>query len=337
MAPRSRWTGVFALFVVLCACGAGGPMFDLVDVPPIVRNSWRSQISAMFLFPSLCWSCYTDDGIRWTTTVILSLLVVGVCLELSYATWNIALEMTTFPRTALFAQVHPVFILLGAACASLVSRSRSRSQRVTFPSRTEWFGVGVTISGAIITTTYSNRRDQQRPSSIAGDLVALCSGAAYAAYIASMRRWFTNVSVFIVQGFATIIMMMCSFLILAIVPDQADWSITSPYGVFAWPYCEDVRFIIAVGVLIAVGHLAITVAVQNLPLLVASVSLTTLPFVQTLFSHALVGTPVLAVREIVGAIVTILGVALTTVTHDKSLAEKNRQEDSSRIAIDSLS
>ena len=225
--------GFFALFVVLCACGAGGPMFDLVDVPPIVRNSWRSQISAMFLFPSLCWSCYTDDGIRWTTTVILSLLVVGVCLELSYATWNIALEMTTFPRTALFAQVHPVFILLGAACASLVSRSRSRSQRVTFPSRTEWFGVGVTISGAIITATYSNRRDQQRPSSIAGDLVALCSGAAYAAYIASMRRWFTNVSVFIVQGFATIIMMMCSFLILAIVPDQADWSITSPYGVFA--------------------------------------------------------------------------------------------------------
>ena len=118
MAPRSRWTGIFALFVVLCACGAGGPMFDLVEVPPIVRNSWRSQISAMFLFPSLCWSCYTDDGIRWTTTVILSLLVVGVCLELSYATWNIALEMTTFPRTALFAQVHPVFILLGAACAS---------------------------------------------------------------------------------------------------------------------------------------------------------------------------------------------------------------------------
>ena len=70
-------------------------------------------------------------------------------------------------------------------------------------------------------------------------------------------------------------MMMCSFLILAIVPDQADWSLTPPYGVFAWPHCEDVRFIIAVGVLIAVGHLAITVAVQNLPLLVASVSLTT--------------------------------------------------------------
>ena len=93
-------------------------MFDLVEVPPIVRNSWRSQISAMFLFPSLCWSCFTDDSIRWTKTVILTLFVVGVCLELSYATWNIALEMTTFPRTALFAQVHPVFILLGAASVS---------------------------------------------------------------------------------------------------------------------------------------------------------------------------------------------------------------------------
>ena len=118
MAPRSRWTGIFALFVVMCACGIGGPMFDLVEVPPIVRNSWRSQISAMFLFPSLCWSCFTDDSIRWTKTVILTLFVVGVCLELSYATWNIALEMTTFPRTALFAQVHPVFILLGAASVS---------------------------------------------------------------------------------------------------------------------------------------------------------------------------------------------------------------------------
>jgi drug/metabolite transporter (DMT)-like permease len=149
----------------------------------------------------------------------------------------------------------------------------------------------------------------------------------------------TNASVFIVQGFATIIMMMCSFLILAIVPDQADWSLTPPYGVFAWPRCDDVRFIIAVGVLIAVGHLAITVAVQNLPLLVASVSLTLLPIVQTLFSHALVGTPILTVREIVGAIVTILGVALTTVAHDKSLAEKHREneEDSRRISIDNRS
>jgi drug/metabolite transporter (DMT)-like permease len=337
MAPRSRWTGILALFVVMCACGIGGPMFDLVEVPPIVRNSWRSQISAMFLFPSLCWSCCTDDSIRWTKTVILTLFVVGVCLELSYATWNIALEMTTFPRTALFAQVHPVFILLGAACAALVSRRRrhSQSELVTFPSRTEWFGVGVTVSGAIITTTYSNRRDQQRPSTIAGDLVALCSAIFYAGYIASMRRWFTNASVFIVQGFATIIMMMCSFLILVIVPDQADWSLTSPYGVFAWPHCDDVRFIIAVGVLIALGHLAITVAIQNLPLLVASVSLTLLPIVQTLFSHALVGTPILTVREIVGAIVTILGVALTTVAHE-SLAEKHR-EDSRRITINNLS
>lgn len=349
MAPRSRWTGIFALFVVMCACGIGGPMFDLVEVPPIVRNSWRSQISAMFLFPSLCWSCFTDDSIRWTKTVILTLFVVGVCLELSYATWNIALEMTTFPRTALFAQVHPVFILLGAACAAFVSR-HAQSELVTFPSRTEWFGVGVTISGAIITTTYSNRRDQQRPSTITGDLVALCSAISYAGYIASMRRTqnamypglqprITNASVFIVQGFATIIMMMCSFLILAIVPDQADWSLTPPYGVFAWPHCDDVRFIIAVGVLIAVGHLAITVAVQNLPLLVASVSLTLLPIVQTLFSHALVGTPILTVREIVGAIVTILGVALTTVAHDKSLAEKHREneEDSRRISIDNRS
>ena len=149
----------------------------------------------------------------------------------------------------------------------------------------------------------------------------------------------TNASVFIVQGFATIIMMMCSFLILALVPDQADWSLNPPYGVFAWPHCDDVRFIIAVGVLIAVGHLAITVAVQNLPLLVASVSLTLLPIVQTLFSHALVGTPILTVREIVGAIVTILGVALTTVAHDKSLAEKHREneEDSRRISIDNRS
>jgi hypothetical protein len=69
------------------------------------------------------------------------------------------------------------------------------------------------------------------------------------------------------------------------------------------------------------------------------VSLTLLPIVQTLFSHALVGTPILTVREIVGAIVTILGVALTTVAHDKSLAEKHREneEDSRRISIDNRS
>jgi len=308
-------------------------MFDLVHTKPLVRNSWRSQISAMFLFPPLVLSI-RRESIRWTKTIVLGFLVVGVCLELSYATWNIALEMTTFPHTALFAQLHPVFILFGTACAAL-AQCRHRALAM-FPSPAEWCSVGVTVSGAIVTAISSNQHDQQRPSTIAGDLVAVSSSALYAVYFASVQHWFPNTSVFVVQGFATSIMMLCSFFILGIAPHQAHWSTTPPYGVFAWSYCDDVGALIAVGVLIAVGHLAITAAVQNLPLLVASVSMTLLPIVQTIFSQFLVGTSGLTVREIAGGIVTVAGVAFTVVAHDISFARKNREteENSHRIAVD---
>ena len=139
--PPLVW-GLLAVSV-LGVSSAGAILSHLDSIPPLMRGSWRLQITVLLLLPFAIWQYRNMEVVEkkklTEKRTILILLGSGVALAAHFGTWITSLDHTSLAHSLLFVTSHPIIIVIGTAIF------------VRKPRKLETIGALVGLIGASIT------------------------------------------------------------------------------------------------------------------------------------------------------------------------------------------
>ena len=115
--PRWVW-GLLAAAVI--GVSSAGALFQHVGaVPPLLRASWRLQLTAIVLLPFFVYQLRTIEPEverqLYTPRTWALLLASGVALAAHFGAWVASLDQTTLTHSLLFVTAHPLVIVIGMA------------------------------------------------------------------------------------------------------------------------------------------------------------------------------------------------------------------------------
>ena len=115
--PPLVW-GLLAAGVV--GVSSAGAILSHVDsVPPLMRASWRLQITVLMLLPFAIWQYrqmeITEKRKLTEKKTVLILAGSGIALAAHFGTWVTSLDHTSLAHSLLFVTSHPIIIVIGTA------------------------------------------------------------------------------------------------------------------------------------------------------------------------------------------------------------------------------
>ena len=177
--PPLVW-GLLAAGVV--GVSSAGAILSHVDsVPPLMRASWRLQITVLMLLPFAIWQ-YRQMEISQKRKLtekntILILAGSGIALAAHFGTWVTSLDHTSLAHSLLFVTSHPIIIVIGTAIF------------VRKPHSLETAGALVGLVGAGITLLDAK---DSGDVTIWGDFLAFAGAITVVGYIVAgriLREW----------------------------------------------------------------------------------------------------------------------------------------------------
>ncbi|MGB0780655.1 MAG: EamA family transporter, partial [Candidatus Poseidoniaceae archaeon] len=113
--PAHVW---LVLGVAICGVSSAGAIFTHVDdIPPLLRASWRLQLTALILAPLALWQFNSIDVETKSKLFEMStgkiILASGAFLALHFGFWVTSLDYTSLTHSLLFVTAHPLVILIG--------------------------------------------------------------------------------------------------------------------------------------------------------------------------------------------------------------------------------
>ena len=166
---------------VLGVSSAGAILSHVDSIPPLMRASWRLQITVLMLLPFAIWQYREMDSVsrnRLTEKkTVLIILGSGVALAAHFGTWVTSLDHTSLAHSLLFVTSHPIIIVAGTA---LLVRS---------PHRLETLGALVGLLGAGITLLDAGNDGEV---TLWGDMLAFAGAITVVGYIVAgriLREW----------------------------------------------------------------------------------------------------------------------------------------------------
>lgn len=166
---------------VLGVSFAGAILQHLDDIPPLMRASWRLQITVLMLLPFAIWQYRGMDSKTrsriFEKKTLLILLGSGVALAAHFGTWVTSLDHTTLAHSLLFVTSHPLIIVVGLALW------------VRRPHRLETQGAIVGLVGALITLLDATNDGEV---TLLGDFLAFIGAVTVVGYIVAgriLREW----------------------------------------------------------------------------------------------------------------------------------------------------
>ena len=166
---------------VLGVSSAGAILSHVDSIPPLMRASWRLQITVLMLLPFAVWQYREMDLVtRGRLTEKKTLLIIlgsGVALAAHFGTWVTSLDHTSLAHSLLFVTSHPIIIVIGTAL--LVRR----------PHKLETIGALIGLFGAAITLL-----DAKNDGDVTlwGDMLAFAGAVTVVGYIVAgmiLREW----------------------------------------------------------------------------------------------------------------------------------------------------
>ena len=166
---------------VLGVSSAGAILSSLDDIPPLMRASWRLQITVLMLLPFAILQYKQMDNqkrakMREKRTLLI-LLGSGVALAAHFGTWVTSLDHTSLAHSLLFVTSHPIIIVIGTAIL------------VRKPHRLETTGAIIGLIGAAITLLDANDSGEV---TLWGDFLAFAGAVTVVGYIVAgriLREW----------------------------------------------------------------------------------------------------------------------------------------------------
>tara|TARA_B100001758_G_C18392426_1_gene603755 strand:+ start:860 stop:1762 length:903 start_codon:yes stop_codon:yes gene_type:complete len=166
---------------VLGVSSAGAILSHVDSIPPLMRASWRLQITVLMLLPFAIWQYQqmdVDSRNRLTEKrTILIILGSGIALAAHFGTWVTSLDHTSLAHSLLFVTSHPIIIVAGTAL--LVRR----------PHKLETTGAILGLIGAGITLLDATDSGEV---TLFGDFLAFLGAVTVVGYIVAgriLREW----------------------------------------------------------------------------------------------------------------------------------------------------
>ena len=177
--PPLVW-GLLAAGVV--GVSSAGAILSHVDsVPPLMRASWRLQITVLMLLPFAIWQYknmeITEKKKLTEKKSVLILAGSGIALAAHFGTWVTSLDHTSLAHSLLFVTSHPIIIVIGTAIF------------VRKPHSLETAGALVGLVGAGITLLDAK---DSGDVTLWGDFLAFAGAITVVGYIVAgriLREW----------------------------------------------------------------------------------------------------------------------------------------------------
>ena len=322
--PTPRWVwGLLAAAVI--GVSSAGALFQHVDaVPPLLRASWRLQLTSLVLLPLFLmqWRGLDDETKRrysaWPTQRLV--LVSGVALAAHFGTWVASLDETSLTHSLLFVTAHPLVIVIGMGLlAPLVSSVRPPLRRETVGAIICFVGAGVTLLDA-----GSSQGDQT--VTLFGDALAFGGAVFVVGYIVVGRVLRAWMPIFLYAFPVT--------LISALVLIPVSWMLEpnfSDFGVLGWSDPAYFGwFLLLAGFAGLLGHTGLNTCLRYISPLVVSVAVTLEPVLGSLIGWLFFNSGVPGTWTWVGGAVLMVGLLTVVVAGEQhALDEANPQSEDS--------
>jgi drug/metabolite transporter (DMT)-like permease len=301
--PTYAW---FILGAAVIAVSSAGAVFQLIDdVPPILKASWRLQVTALILLPPFLYQLIAfrrdspDQFPRLCERrVILAVVGSAICLWIHFASWVWSLDHTSLTHSLLFVTAHPLVIVSGLY---LMGRSINRKQATG--AIVGFLGAAITLLG--VTT--------EGDVTLIGDAAAFIGAIAIVGYLVAGRYLRGWMPLFIYAFPVTLIAAVLLALSSMVVEGSTLSALTTTTSLLGW---SDLVYLPAIAYLAfgpgLIGHTGINAVLRYFPPIIISVAVLFEPLVGSLIGW-LLGTAVApGLFTLLGGPFLVAGVILVT-------------------------
>ena len=292
--PPHVW---LVLGVAICGVSSAGAIFTHVDeVPPLLRASWRLQLTALILAPLALWqyNSIEEDSKKklFNPSTIKILVGSGIFLALHFGFWVTSLDYTSLTHSLLFVTAHPLVILIGMFYF------------VRKPNRMELVGGIAAFTGAAISMLDAGDVQGDRSVTVFGDQLAFFVAVFVVGYIVCgriLREWMPLfVYAFPVTLIGGLLLLPASWLL------ESDFSTFGAFGYFShhtlWWF---VLLAFIAGIL---GHTGLNYCLKYVSPLLISISVTLEPVLGSLIGWMFFSTGIPGLWTWIGGPILMLGI-----------------------------
>jgi len=293
------------LVAAVCGVSSAGALFQHVDVvPPLLRASWRLQLTSIVLMPFFVFQWRKQDSTTkarmFERNTLLIIVGSGCALALHFGSWVASLDATSLTHSLLFVTAHPLIIIVGMGLLSALYIGYRQ------PSRLETIGAIVGFSGAAITLLDQGHQQGGHTVTLWGDALAFFGAIFVVGYIVSgrvLREWMPIfLYAFPVTLLASLLLIPASMLVE---PEFAT------FGVVGWTDAEFFPWFLALALIAGLlGHTGLNTCLRYISPLVVSTSVTLEPLLGSLIGWAFFGSGVPGRWTWFGGPILVLGVLL---------------------------
>ncbi len=298
------WVWVLLVGAVMGVSSAGA-LFQHVDaVPPLLRASWRLQLTSVVLAPLFIyqWLQQTSEvKSRMFEQKTLAILgASGLALALHFGAWVASLDHTSLTHSLLFVTAHPLIIIVGMSfLAAFFTGYRG-------PRKLEILGASIGFFGAALTLLDQGHQQGDHTVTLYGDSLAFFGAVFVVGYIVSgriLREW---MPIFL---YAFPVTLLGSLLLLPASMVFEDGF--SEFGALGWTNSEFFPWFLALALIAGLlGHTGLNTCLRYISPLVVSTSVTLEPVLGSLIGWAFFDSGIPGFWTMVGGPVLVIGVLL---------------------------
>ena len=317
-----KWVWLLLTAAVFGVSSAGALFQQVDDVPPLLRASWRLQLTAIILAPLafVQWNIHKEQikDKMYQSNTIKWLVASGFFLALHFGAWVASLDETSLTHSLLFVTAHPLIIVFGMlVLAKFATKYRT-------PNKKEILGACIGFLGAGLALVDQGSQQGGHTVTIWGDFLAFLGAVFVVGYLISgrvLRKWMPIfVYAFPVTLIGALLLIPAS---LVLEPTSVD------LGIVGWLDMDYLPWFLALALIAGIlGHTGLNTCLRYTPPLVVSTSVTMEPIIGSLIGYAIfdsglpgfwtwIGGPIL----IAGIILVIIGTPQDDTNNDTIVEE----------------
>ena len=275
---------------------AGAILTHIDEIPPLLRASWRLQLTAILLAPLALWQWNsTEAAIKKKVLQPKNLKIIigsSFFLALHFGFWVTSLDHTSLTHSLLFVTAHPLVILVGMFFF------------VRKPSRMELMGGVAAFTGAVISLLDAGDVQGDQPVTFFGDQLAFFGAVFVVGYFVCgriLREWMPLfVYAFPVTLIGGLLLIPASYLL------ESKFSSLGAFGYFT--HSTLWWFLLLAFIAGILGHTGLNYCLKYVSPLLISISVTLEPVIGSIIGWLFFSTGVPGLWTWVGGPILMLGI-----------------------------
>ena len=302
-----KWVWMLLIAAVFGVSSAGALFQQVDDVPPLLRASWRLQLTSLVLAP-LAFMQWKTHGAEikhrmLQRDTIMWLFGGGLFLALHFGSWVASLDETSLTHSLLFVTAHPLIIVFGMALIARLFRKYRK------PTRFEIIGACIGFVGAALALIDIGDQQGGRTVTVWGDFLAFLGALFVVGYIVSgriLRKWMPIfIYAFPVTLLGAVLLIPASMLLENNFTD---------FGIFGWIEADYIYWFLALALIAGLlGHTGLNTCLRYMPPLVVSTSVTMEPIIGSIIGYLWFSSGLPGFWTWIGGPILISGIVLVII------------------------